>query len=98
MTLDLDDPRAVKAVSIAADAGRWLKVRTKDGRKAYGVPSSRDPHHVYLVTTRLCSCEDFRRRMAPCKHVKAVQLHVALVKMVENSNKYDEIMARFEGN
>jgi hypothetical protein len=87
MTLDLDDPRAVKAVSIAADAGRWLKCHTKDGRKAYGVPSSRDPHRYYLANCFGCDCPDRERRQVPCKHQLAVRLHVALVKIVKHEVK-----------
>jgi hypothetical protein len=38
--IDTSNSRFPKPVAIAADqAGRWLKCRTTDGRKAYGMPS-----------------------------------------------------------
>ncbi len=30
---------AIKAIEIAATSGQWLKCRSTDGQKAYGVPS-----------------------------------------------------------
>jgi hypothetical protein len=71
------DPRGPKAVAIATDAGQWFKCRTHDGRKAYGIRSSRDANEVYFVTRTSCTCYDARRH--ECKHQIAVQLHVALV-------------------
>lgn len=74
------DPRGPKAVAIATDAGQWLKCKTRDGRKAYGIRSSRDANQVHLVTRTSCTCYDFEHgRGRDCKHVLAVQLHVALV-------------------
>jgi len=71
------DPRGAKAVAIATDAGQWLKCRTRDGRKAYGIRSSRDANQVHLVTRTSCTCYDGQRRT--CKHMLAVQLHCELV-------------------
>ena len=71
------DPRGAKAVAIATDAGQWLKCRTRDGRKAYGIRSSRDSDEVYFVTRTSCTCYDGQRRT--CKHQLAVQLHYELV-------------------
>src|SRR5437588_11996552 len=48
--IDTADTRFPKAVAIADQAGQWLKCRTADGHKAYGIRSSRDPSHVYFVT------------------------------------------------
>jgi hypothetical protein len=80
LVLDLKDKRTDKAMDIAATADSWLKVRTPQG-KAYGIRSSRDPQQVYLVTARTCTCEDAARHPGSfCKHVRAVRLHVALVK------------------
>ncbi len=74
------DSRGSKAVAIAADAGQWLKCRTSDGRKAYGIRSNADSNHCYLVTRTTCTCQDFLYgRGRDCKHVLAVQLHVELV-------------------
>jgi hypothetical protein len=71
------DPRGPKAVAIATDAGQWLKCRTRDGRKAYGIRSSADSNQVYFVTRTSCTCYDARRH--DCKHMLAVQLHCELV-------------------
>lgn len=71
------DPRGSKAVAIATDAGQWLKCRTRDGRKAYGIRSSADGDQVYLTTRTSCTCYDAQRH--ECKHMLAVRLHVALV-------------------
>jgi hypothetical protein len=36
-----------RADSIRADAGQWLRIRSKDGRPlAFGVPSNRHASHV----------------------------------------------------
>ena len=77
ITLPSTDPRGPKAVAIATDAGQWLRCRTRDGQKAYGIRSSRDANHVYLVTRTSCTCYDGQRR--ECKHQLAVQLHRDLV-------------------
>jgi hypothetical protein len=77
ITLPETDPRGPKAVAIATDAGQWLKCRTRDGRKAYGIRSSADSNQVYFVTRTSCTCYDSRKHT--CKHQIAVQLHVALV-------------------
>ena len=74
------DSRGAKAVAIATDAGQWLKCRTSDGRKAYGIRSSADSNHCYLVTRSSCTCQDFLYgRGRDCKHVLAVRLHCELV-------------------
>ena len=86
------DPRGPKAVEIATDAGQWLKVRTNDGRKAYGIRSSADSNQVYFVTRTSCTCYDGQRRT--CKHLLAVQLHCELVaeqKQAADAAKYDAI-------
>jgi hypothetical protein len=77
ITLPSTDPRGAKAVAIATDAGQWLKCRTRDGRKAYGIRSSRDANVVYFTTRRDCTCFDARRH--ECKHMLAVRLHCELV-------------------
>ena len=71
------DPRGPKAVAMATNAGQWLKCRTRDGRKAYGIRSSQDDNVVYLVTRTSCTCYDARRHT--CKHELAVQLHCELM-------------------
>src|SRR5438067_13312200 len=73
------DPRSVKALAILADSGQWLKLRTRDGRKFYGVRSQASPETVYSVDCHGCDCPDFLKRLefgrasSPCKHVLAVQ-------------------------
>jgi len=71
------DPRGPKAVAIAADAGQWLKIRTANGAKYYGIRSSRHSDEIYFVTRTSCTCYDGQRR--ECKHQLAVQLHCDLV-------------------
>jgi hypothetical protein len=43
VTIDSDDPRTLKAIEIAAGAGEWLKCRTREGGKAYGILRKRGP-------------------------------------------------------
>jgi predicted nucleic acid-binding Zn finger protein len=87
LTIDTRDNRTAKALHIAANAGQWIRVRGKDGRPlAFGVPSQRNPNVYYLVTTRTCTCVDFKRRGQPCKHVAAVAIYVAL-KRAEQSRR-----------
>jgi SWIM zinc finger len=78
--IDTGDSRFPKAVQIADQAGQWLKCRTPDGRKAYGVRSQRTPGRYYLVTQTSCTCQDASRHAASiCKHALAVQIHCARV-------------------
>jgi hypothetical protein len=77
ISLSANDPRGPKAVTIATNAGQWLKCRARDGRKAYGILSSKGDSHYYLVTRTSCTCYDARRHV--CKHQLAVQLHCQLV-------------------
>jgi len=86
------DPRGTKAVSIAADAAQWLKCRTRDGRKAYGIPASA-PGRYYLVTRYTCDCKD-AEFSHECKHMLAVRLHCELV--AEQQAKSEDIFTRFE--
>jgi hypothetical protein len=77
ITLPVSDPRGARAVAIATDAGQWLRCRTRDGRKAYGIPSSRRDGRYYLTTRTNCDCYDAQRHA--CKHMLAVRLHCELV-------------------
>jgi hypothetical protein len=53
------DTRSIKALEIAAGAGQWAKIRSKDGqRKVYGIPSSCQPGRFYLVDQHSCDCAD----------------------------------------
>jgi hypothetical protein len=89
--LPASDPRGAKAVEIATDAGQWLRCRTKDGRKAYGIRSSANHDEVYFVTRHSCTCYDGQRRT--CKHQLAVQLHCELV---AEQAPVEDIFTRFE--
>jgi hypothetical protein len=81
MTISDQDPRSLKAVEIAAGASSWLKCRSRDGQKAYGVPSQCQAGRYYLTTCQRCDCQDAQRHPGQaCKHQLAVRLHVALVK------------------
>ena len=90
ITLPETDPRGAKAVAIAADAGQWLKCRTRDGRKAYGIRSSRNSNEVYFVTRHSCTCYDGLRR--ECKHQLAVQLHCELMAEQQAESEDDKIV------
>ena len=85
ITVSTSDPRSVKALAILADSGQWLKLRTRDGRKYYGVPSQSEPGRFYAADCYGCDCPDFLKRLEsgrasfPCKHMLAVQLHCARV-------------------
>jgi hypothetical protein len=75
------DPRSVRAIEVAAGAGQWLKCRTADGRKAYGVPSQRQANVYYLVSQTSCTCVDAQRHPSlACKHCLAARLHCELVR------------------
>lgn len=92
ITISSEDPRSIRAIQIAARAGQWLKCRTRDGQKAYGIPSQGTVGCYYLVDLERCTCEDFKRNglshvrlgeagfHGPCKHVLAVRLHCELAK------------------
>ena len=80
VAISFEDPRSIKAISIAAEAGQWAKCRTRDGSKRYGIPSQSVDGLYYLTDTRACTCPDAQRRGLPCKHVLAVRLHVAHVR------------------
>ena len=85
ITVSTSDPRSVKVLAILADSGQWLKLRTHDGRKYYGVTSQSEPGRFYAADCYGCDCPDFLKRLEsgrasfPCKHMLAVQLHCARV-------------------
>jgi len=93
ITISSQDPRSIKAVEIAADAGQWLKCRIRDGRKLYGVRSQSKPDVCYLADCQSCTCIDFQRHQQACKHVLAVRLHVELVKARQPRQRRKEVRA-----
>lgn len=109
LTIDTQDSRTAKALQIAANAGQWIRVRSKEGRPlAFGVPSQTHSGTYYMATTQSCTCEDFKRRGQPCKHIAAVALIVA-VKRSQKAHptrqrtaalaaRYDDIFKRFAGD
>ena len=78
VTISSEDPRSIKAVAIAAEAGQWAKCRTRDGRKLYAVPSQHDADVRYLADLHTCTCPDFQRHQQACKHVLAIRIHALL--------------------
>src|SRR5262252_6987959 len=96
VTISAEDSGSIKAIEIAAEAGQWFKCRTRDGQKAYGLPSQCKPGRYYLVTCSSCDCQDFRRNglsgsrlgyageHRACKYVLAVRLYCELVKAQQN--------------
>jgi hypothetical protein len=89
-TISADDPRTIKAIEIAAEAGQWEACFTPDGEAAYHVPSQGQPGRSYVVSESRCDCPDFQHNdlTAPdssraCKHVLAVRLHNELSRAVQ---------------
>lgn len=81
ITINSEDPRSIKAIEIAATSGQWLKCKTRDGSKRYGIPASGQPGRYYLVDQQSCDCQDAQRHPSqPCKHQLAVRLVVELAK------------------
>ena len=93
ITVSTTDPRSLKALAILETVDRWVRGHRKaDGRSFYAVPSQTSSL-VYMVDTRECTCEDFRRRGQPCKHSLAVRLHVARLKAERPAPKLTERQA-----
>jgi hypothetical protein len=83
ITLDTRDSRTLKGIEIAAGAAGWAKIRTKDGRKAYGIPASSNGNRYYIADCQSCDCYDSATAGNRCKHQIAVRLFVALTKVVD---------------
>jgi hypothetical protein len=94
ITFNADDPRTIRALELASEAGQWIVCRARDGRQAFGVPSQSEAGRYYLVTVSSCDCPDFQHaglaatasgdigEQYACKHVLAVQLHAELIRAV----------------
>jgi predicted nucleic acid-binding Zn finger protein len=85
ITISADDPRSIRAIEIAANAGRWRVSRDGQGRELFRVPSQSHPGVEYLVTQSSCTCADFLHGAETddehvCKHVLAVRLYCELVR------------------
>jgi hypothetical protein len=92
ITISADDPRSIRAIELAAEAGSWQRCHTPDGQDAFGVPSQSEAGRYYVVTRSTCTCADFLRggtAPAPeddagahraCKHILAVRLYCELVR------------------
>jgi predicted nucleic acid-binding Zn finger protein len=85
ITISADDPRSIRAIEIAANAGRWRVSRDAEGGQIFRVPSQSQPGILYLVTEHTCSCADFLHSAdtddaRACKHILAVRLYCELVK------------------
>ena len=72
VTISPDDPRSVRALAVLAQAPRWTKGHTRDGRAFFVVPGSKG--RIYWTDTRACTCPDARERGVACKHVLAVRM------------------------
>jgi predicted nucleic acid-binding Zn finger protein len=90
ITISSEDPRSLKAIEIATEAGQWAKCRTRDGRKLYAVPSQHDANVRYLADLNTCTCPDFQRRQQACKHLLAIRLHCALIQ-VQAQRRREEV-------
>jgi len=79
VSLDTNNPRSLRGVALAAKAASWLHIRLADGRTGYGMPSSDDPLHYWLVTPDSCTCPDAKYGNGrACKHSFAVRLFEVL--------------------
>jgi len=75
ITLDTNNPRSLRGVALAAQAASWIRIRLADGRTGYGMPSTADPLHYWLVNDTSCSCPDHAYGNGrACKHILAVRL------------------------
>jgi predicted nucleic acid-binding Zn finger protein len=85
-TICADDPRTIKAIEIAAEAGQWVACRADDGEAAYRIPSQGHLGRFYIVSESRCDCPDFQQGEGgdhrACKHVLAVRLHNELKRAV----------------
>jgi hypothetical protein len=102
VTLDTTNPRSLRGAALAAQAASWLRIRLADGRTGYGMPSTADPLHYWLVTATSCDCPDFRYGNGrACKHVVACRLFTVLsgvpVSQPAKRESSDALWARFEG-
>ena len=85
--LDTDNPRSLRGVALAAQAASWLRIRLADGRTGYGMPSTADPNHYWLVSDTSCTCPSARHsRDGACKHIFAVRLFEVLSAPVQGRN------------
>lgn len=83
ITISADDPRSIRAIEIAAEAGRWRRWHTALGEEAFGIPSQSHVGRYYEVTQSRCDCPDFLHADGDehvCKHVLAVRLYCELVR------------------
>ncbi len=85
ITISADDPRSIRAIEIAANAGHWRVTRDGQGGELFRVPSQSQLGVVYLVTQSSCTCADFLHGVDTdddhvCKHILAVRLYCELVR------------------
>ncbi len=101
VTLDTDNPRSLRGGALVAQAASWFKIKLADGRTGYGMPSTADPNHYWLVTPNSCTCPDHRFRQVACRHIFAVRLFEVLsgvlVSQPAKRESSDALWARFEG-
>src|SRR3982074_426587 len=93
--ISADDPRSIKAIEIAAEAGQWEPCCTDDGEAACRAPSQGHVGRFYAVSATRGDCPDFQRsdvlatqageagHHPACKHVLAVRLHNELTRAVQ---------------
>ncbi len=59
------------------DMGQVLSVNRK--KMSMKIRSSRDPKNIYVTSISDCSCEDFKRRNLPCKHMYKLASELGIV-------------------
>jgi hypothetical protein len=73
--LDSNNPRSLRGVALAAQAASWIRITLADGRTGYGMPSTADPLHYWLVTATSCDCPSAKYdRDGACKHIFVARL------------------------
>ena len=93
ITVSTTDPRSLKALAILETADRWVRGHRKsDGRSFYAVPSQ-SSDVLHMTDTRACTCRDVQRRQAPCKHVLAVRLHLARLRVDQPRRSPEQLAA-----
>lgn len=75
--IDTKDPRSLKALQILAGCDRWSEMSGIPG--TFRIPSQAKSYTRYVTAADCCTCIDWMRHQPQaCKHMVAVQIHLAL--------------------
>ena len=88
MKLDPHDARVRLAIPHLLNVGQWLKVRTRDGQQAFGIPSQSTEGLYHIVTPFTCDCKwGQRREGVPCSHKLAARIHMTHLAAVRSGQE-----------